>query len=585
MATPVKQGTEFLVNTTTAFDQRNPDVTALADGRFAFGWEDGSVATGFSTFGIRGQVLDADAAASGSQFLIKAPLTGFLGGVFDTAITSLADGRLMASFADSNDAVFSPVGTILSMQAFNAVGTPVASGGAISLDTDLGGSGDHSDLVQISTGSVAAVWDIRGFAGNNDGSGSGIEVGLFGLGGNSVHALQFANSNTAGDQILPTITSTSTGFVVAWEDDNIGGDGSGTAVKFQRYDSAGNAVGGNSSIGLTTAGDQKAPALAGTASGGFAMAYQSPDASGSGIHVSLYDTTGAVLASTSAANTTTAGDQSEPAITTLADGRLFVVWTDASGTEGAGGSGTAIRGQLLKQSGVNLIADGSEILINTFTAGDQLHPSVTTLLDGRIVVSWESKSGTLDHTGSGVSAQILDPRETAALWTGSNNNEQFFGTRFNDVLVANGGNDKIWGADGKDQLYGGIGNDTLTGGLGRDLLIGGAGKDVFDFNALKESGKTGATRDVIKDFQHKVDDIDLKTIDANSKAAGDQKFGFIGSAAFHHVAGELRYQQFNNPGKAHDFTMVEGDVNGDGTADFQIKLMGLKTLTAGDFVL
>ena len=189
MATPVKQGTEFLVNTTTAFDQRNPDVTALADGRFAFGWEDGSVATGFSTFGIRGQVLDADAAASGSQFLIIAPLTGFLGGVFDTAITGLADGRVMASFADSNDAVFSPFGSILSLQAFSTAGTPVASGSPISLDIDLGASGDHSDLVQISTGSVAAVWDIRGFAGNNDGSGSGIEVGLFGLGGNSVHAV------------------------------------------------------------------------------------------------------------------------------------------------------------------------------------------------------------------------------------------------------------------------------------------------------------------------------------------------------------------------------------------------------------
>jgi hypothetical protein len=61
--------------------------------------------------------------------------------------------------------------------------------------------------------------------------------------------------------------------------------------------------------------------------------------------------------------------------------------------------------------------------------------------------------------------------------------------------------------------------------------------------------------------------------------AGDQAFSFIGTAAFTHHAGELRFAT------ASGVTSVYGDVNGDGTADFQIRLSGTITLVAADFVL
>jgi hypothetical protein len=38
-------------------------------------------------------------------------------------------------------------------------------------------------------------------------------------------------------------------------------------------------------------------------------------------------------------------------------------------------------------------------------------------------------------------------------------------------------------------------------------------------------------------------------------------------------------------GTAHDKTIISGDINGDGRADFQIELTGLKTLTGADFIL
>ncbi len=148
-------------------------------------------------------------------------------------------------------------------------------------------------------------------------------------------------------------------------------------------------------------------------------------------------------------------------------------------------------------------------------------------------------------------------------------------------------NNTITGGAGSNKLSGLGGNDILTGGTGRDIMTGGAGLDDFDFNLIAETGKTAAKRDIIKDFTHLLDDIDLRTIDANGSAAGNTAFKFLAAkgAAFAGVKGQLHWFQINAAGTAADKTIIEGDINGDRIADFQIELTGLKTLTAGDFFL
>jgi Ca2+-binding RTX toxin-like protein len=137
----------------------------------------------------------------------------------------------------------------------------------------------------------------------------------------------------------------------------------------------------------------------------------------------------------------------------------------------------------------------------------------------------------------------------------------------------------IHGGNGKNKLSGGVGNDVLAGGRGADTLIGGANADKFDFNALTDSGLTTATRDRITDFQRGTDDIDLRTIDARAGVSGNQAFKFIGTQGFHDRKGELRIVD-TGPN-----IRVEGDTNGDGNADFQILVLGVSTLTKGDFLL
>ena len=124
--------------------------------------------------------------------------------------------------------------------------------------------------------------------------------------------------------------------------------------------------------------------------------------------------------------------------------------------------------------------------------------------------------------------------------------------------------------------HGGAGHGGAGGLAGRGG--GGLGGDIFDFNSKTESVK-GANRDVILDFSHgQGDKIDLSGIDAKS-GGGNQAFHFIGTHAFHDQKGELHFV------KKAGFVVVEGDVNGDGRADFQIQVDDVNVLKAGDFVL
>ena len=86
---------------------------------------------------------------------------------------------------------------------------------------------------------------------------------------------------------------------------------------------------------------------------------------------------------------------------------------------------------------------------------------------------------------------------------------------------------------------------------------------------------------------HLTDDIDLSTIDANGRAIGDAAFSFLAAhgAVFTGAAGQLRWFRQDLAGSANDRTIVEGDINGNRVADFQVELTGLKTLTGANFVL
>jgi serralysin len=143
---------------------------------------------------------------------------------------------------------------------------------------------------------------------------------------------------------------------------------------------------------------------------------------------------------------------------------------------------------------------------------------------------------------------------------GGSGRDRLIGNQADNELIGNGGGDTIAGRDGSDHLLGGFGHDVLVGGLGADFFI---------FAELLDS-RIGKTRDWILDFNSaqgdKIDLTDLETATGHS-------FHFEGAGAFAGTQGELRY---NN-------SILSLDADGDGAADFQIKVAGIVADT--DFIL
>lgn len=158
----------------------------------------------------------------------------------------------------------------------------------------------------------------------------------------------------------------------------------------------------------------------------------------------------------------------------------------------------------------------------------------------------------------------------------------------NDTLKGDGGDDTLLGEDGNDLLYGGAGDDVLNGGAGNnqleggagaDRLYGGSGQDTFVFRTTDFQSGAPSVDDVFGFSSAQKDKIHLGMIDAKSATVADDSFRFIGTSAFHNVAGELRYEVVG--GDAY----VMGDTNGDAVADFMIHLVYVTSLSASDFAL
>lgn len=145
--------------------------------------------------------------------------------------------------------------------------------------------------------------------------------------------------------------------------------------------------------------------------------------------------------------------------------------------------------------------------------------------------------------------------------------ENLTGSRFADMLT---------GGSGNNLIDGGVGADILIGGAGKDSLRGGSGADTFVFRAISETKV--ASPDRILDFSSSDHDhIDLSQIDANGKTAGDDAFALVNAFTKH--AGELTWKAYDGG------VLVQGDVNGDGAADFAIHVLGVAKLAAADFIL
>jgi hypothetical protein len=191
------------------------------------------------------------------------------------------------------------------------------------------------------------------------------------------------NTIKIGDQINPAITAISeNSYVITWQ--SYGQDTDGWGIYARTLDAiTGINSGSEILINSTIAGDQIKPAAISLSDGSYVITWQSYGQDGGwDIYARTFDATGKA-GSEIPVNTTTARDQINPAITAISENNYVIAWQ----SYGQDGGGWGIYAQKFHVDGTK---SGPELPVNTTTAGDQINPAITAISENNYVIAWQS---------------------------------------------------------------------------------------------------------------------------------------------------------------------------------------------------
>jgi hypothetical protein len=193
-----------------------------------------------------------------------------------------------------------------------------------------------------------------------------------------------ANTYTTGDQNEPTaaIDILTTSYVF-WSSSSQ--DTGTSAIYGQRY-VAGVPAGAEFRVNTYTTGNQVHP-VAAVGQGKYVVVWQDDgghDGSGSGIYGQRYDGSGNAVGSEFLVNEWTTGNQVDPSVTSDGAGNFVVAWSGAGN-----GDADGIWARFFNSTGSPYSGD---VRMNTYTTGVQSHPSVAMPVGGAFnyIVVWES---------------------------------------------------------------------------------------------------------------------------------------------------------------------------------------------------
>lgn len=167
------------------------------------------------------------------------------------------------------------------------------------------------------------------------------------------------------------------------------------------------------------------------------------------ISARMYEADGTAVGGTFQVNTNTISDQLTPAITTLADGKFVISWEDPSAA--GGGSAYDIRTQVYNEDGTPF---GGETLVNSTVSGNQNASAVAGLENGNYVVTWHDDSHSPDDPSDlAIRAQVMQSDGTKVGNEFLANTETLGKQWFPDVVGLDNGNFVITWSD-QSQLGG-----------------------------------------------------------------------------------------------------------------------------------
>ena len=416
------QGPEFLVNTVTADSQAGGRVVQLAGGQFMVVWTGSFInvpntppnSTNFANADVRAQIFNADGTKSGGEFVVNTTTAGAQ--LFATA-TRLSDGHVLVTWNDGVGPVFGgatePQSTIRGRE-YDANGAVVSAEFVIA---NAATNGLRYGVAATNDGGFVVTYQSGG---NSAGNPPGNIVGQIFTTANVATGAQFFIDSTNPIITPADVAVESDGdIIVAWRDQGF--------LAVSRFSSAGVPLSSGQLFGLTyqnemirlsTGGyavvgtswngftpDQEVVAIINSADGtlsrrivlasvpynmdpnvhiapmsdgGFIASWLVNDATG-GTHnivAQAYSAIGNPIGTVFPINTTSIGEQNNPAITQLTNGDFVVTFNDASAT-GGDTSGYAVRAQIFHVDPTN---QAPTAVNDRFVATDANSPYSTDLL-------------------------------------------------------------------------------------------------------------------------------------------------------------------------------------------------------------
>ena len=530
----------FRVNTSELSNQDTPAVAGLPNGGSIIVWEDLGGATGDpSRNGVTAQLFGADGRPVGTEFRVNTTTAGEQG---DPVVAALPNGNIAVAWLDSG--LFGSTISSISLQIIDGNGSLIGQEVSVTSTSYAW----QPQIAVLSDSRFLMTWTQQNST-LGDASSGAIHAQVFNLDGSKSGSEFLVNTGTDGNQSSSQVTVLRDGrYLISWH------DSTDNATKAQFFDAQGNRTGGevvlSTEFGL---GDSTV-----LADGRIAV---------------LYDSAGALkcqILDPRVAEVNFAG-------TRHSDDFVGTIWDDdLRGQDGddrlVGGRGSD---RLLGDSGNDkLLGEAGRDLIEGGTGDD--------VLDGGSGADWLiGGSGNDTYVLSSGADTIIESQQGGSDWLTSDNHSinlsryvNIENAQLSGALALN-----LTGSSGDNILYGNDGINMIRGGSGRDLLFGGLGSDVF--RIAPGDSVVGSRRDVIGDFSSG-DVIDLTSMVSRAMKASGAIFELIGTAPFHGVEGEIRIKLFDRAGTEKDRTLLEGDTDGDGHADFQIMLLGLHRLQAVD---
>ncbi len=439
-------GGEFFVNSAVSGSQQSPTITGLANGGFVVSWMDASQGNGgaggdSSGAAIKAQIfrLVADNAAPDAIMLTD------MSAIDEALSTGRIVGTLVVSDRDVNDVhsfsiLSDPTGgafAVVDGQLTVADGTKLDYEAQTSVDiliraTDLAGAYVEQTLtigIEDVNETIMAIPTGSEFLVSNAAVRSAFDPAIEGLktgellvswiSGSSTVAQLFATDGTKiGDEFRidnltssfsytasPAVASLANGgFVASWSEEYYTGDDFVLRTKAQLLDSRGTKIGSEFVVNDKDSGD--GAVIAALENGSFVISWADYLSRDYDVKAQIFNANGTKIGSTFLVSSQTSDDQIAPAIADLGNGGFVVSWATRDATQD--GSGSAIKAQIFDAGGAKI---GSEFLVNSHTAQNQLSPTITGLANGGFVASWVTTNSAERYgvaTGTAIKAQLFD---------------------------------------------------------------------------------------------------------------------------------------------------------------------------------